>query len=372
MIPQVNLSRQHQKLRAEIISVVEKVLDSNAFIQGPFVQAFEKEFAEVAGAAGAAGCSNGTAALFLALKALGIGPGDEVITTPHTFFATAEAICETGARPVFADIDPVTYNIDPEQIQAALSPSTRAIVPVHLYGRPADMTSIMAIAEKHDLLVVEDCAQAHLAKIDGQPVGTFGAAGTFSFFPGKNLGACGDAGAVISNNAELIDQIRRLANHGRTDKYTHASLGYNHRMDGVQAAILRVKLRYLPEWTAHRQRLAGYYSQGLSDLPEIQTPGYASDTNSVFHLYVIETPNRDRALSSLREQKIEAGVHYPIPLHLQPALSFLDYKAGDFPMTERAAERILTLPLCPELTLQEIDFIIREVTRIVHEPPNAL
>ena len=353
-IPIIDLESQHQRLKPEIMEALERVFDSRAYIQGPHVREFEEAFCEAHGVNHAAGCSNGTTALSLALEAADIGPGDEVITSSFTFIATAEAIVHRDAKPVFVDIDPRTYNMDPEALQAAITSKTSAILPVHLYGTPCAMAEICEIAERHNLIVVEDCAQAHLAKYRGQPVGSFGAAGSFSFYPGKNLGACGDAGLVVSNDGQFIDRVKKLLDHGRVSKYLHDIVGHNCRMDGMQAAILSVKLRYLEEWTTRRQQNAAYYDSILR--PEgFHVTHSSNDAQSVYHLYVVQVANRDETCAALKREQIGFGVHYPTPIHLQDSFENLEYKAGDLPVTENAAARVISLPMCGELTESEIE-----------------
>lgn len=357
MIPLVDLEAQYRLIKTEISAVIEEVLSSKAFIQGKYAAVFEKEFAPLQDCAQAIGCSNGTSAIFLALKALGVGEGDEVITTPNTFFATAEAICHVGAVPVFVDIDPDCYTIDPSLIEAKITPRTKALIPVHIHGNPCRMDLVMEIAARHGLKVVEDCAQAHLATFAGKAVGSFGDAGTFSFYPGKNLGAYGDAGAVTTNDAELAELIRLLVDHGRDSKYTHKIVGYNHRMDGLQAAILSVKLRYLRQWTAARRKNAELYRSLLQDVDGVKLPASHPLASHVFHLFVVQVPDRDGVLAYLNRHGVAAGIHYPVPLHLQPALGYLGYRQGDFPVAEHAAGHMLSLPMYPELSAEQIKTI---------------
>ena len=295
------------------------------------------------------GVSSGTAAIELSLRALGIGEGDEVITTSHTFIATAEAISNAGAVPVFADIDPATFNIDPNHVESLITDRTRAILPVHLYGRPADMAALMAIAERRELWVVEDAAQAHGAEIDGRRCGSIGHLACFSFYPGKNLGAYGDAGAVTGNDAALLDRIRMLRDHGRTTKYEHVEIGFAERIDALQAAILAAKLPHLEDWTLARRRIAACYTELLADA-DVVTPVETAGVRHVYHLYVIRSAERDGLLAHLKGAGIGAGVHYPIPLHRQPAYVKRGYGAVNLPHTERAAAQVLSLPIYPELS----------------------
>jgi dTDP-4-amino-4,6-dideoxygalactose transaminase len=323
-IPLVDLQAQYTALRADIDAAIARVIANSSFIMGPEVRAFEETFAAWCQARYAVGVSSGTAAIELTLRALGVGPGDEVITTPFTFIATAEAISATGATPVFADIDPATYNLDPAAVEAAITPRTRALLPVHLYGQPADMPALAAIAEQHGLLLIEDAAQAHGAEIGGKRVGSLGHPACFSFYPGKNLGAYGDGGAVTTDDEALAARLRKLRDHGRVSKYVHDELGYGHRLDALQAAILAAKLPHLDAANAARRRLAARYDELLADA-DLILPFVPEGVTPVWHLYVVRTPRRDDVLASLKTQGIEAGIHYPLPLHLQPA-----YRAWDW------------------------------------------
>ena len=363
-IPLVDLQAQYQAIQSDVDVAMRRVVESTQFIMGPDVALFEAEFAAWCGATHCVGLGSGTAALELTLRALGVGAGDEVITVAHTFIATAEAISAVGATPVFVDIDPQTYNLDPDAFAAAIRDQTRAVMPVHLYGQPCDMTRIRAIAAEHGLAVIEDAAQAHGADWAGSPVGHFGDAACFSFYPGKNLGAYGDAGAVVTNDAELAAQVRLLRNHGRRSKYLHDQIGFGHRIDTLQAAILRAKLPHLRKWTESRQRLAARYDELLTDVG-VTLPHVAVDANPVWHLYVIRTPARDALLTSLNEDGIGAGVHYPVPLHLQPAYAQLGYRAGELPVTEEVAATCLSLPLYPEMSNAQQDQVISAVQRFV-------
>lgn len=358
-IPLMDMKKQYEFLKPELLSKVEEVLSSCSYIHGKYVTVFENAFSALQGAHYCSGCSNGTSALFLALAACGIGPGDEVITVSHTFIATAEAISHTGATPVFVDVNSETYTLDPELLENAITERTKAIVPVHIYGCPAEMGKIMALSAKYGLVVVEDCAQAHLATYRGKPVGSLGAAGTFSFYPGKNLGACGDAGAVVSFDPQLIGDVRKLLNHGRAEKYIHDVIGHNHRMDELQAGILTVKLKYLQQWTQDRRKHAGLYSALLADCRGVKLPQVQEGGEHVFHLYVIQIDDRDRIADALLANGISTGIHYPLPLHLQPAYRHLGYHKGDFPVTENLAEHALSLPLFPELSSEQIAFVCK-------------
>lgn len=359
-VPLVDLRAQYDTIRPEIDGALRRILEATSFILGREVQAFESAFSTFVGGGETVGVASGTAALELALRALGVGPGDEVITVAHTFIATAEAISHTGARPVFVDIDPVTYTMDPAAADRAVTPRTKVLLPVHLYGQPADMPALLGISARHGLRVLEDAAQAHGAEIDGRRCGTIGDLAAFSFYPGKNLGAYGDAGAVTGLDPELLAHVRKLRDHGRTTKYEHDEIGYGERIDALQAAVLGVKLGHLETWTEARRGHAARYDEALRELP-VGRPVEAHGRRHVYHLYVIRTPDRDALLAHLRERGIEAGIHYPVPLHLQPAYRFLGYQAGDLPVTEQVAGEIISLPLYPELTDELIDAVVDAV-----------
>ncbi|TAK99712.1 MAG: DegT/DnrJ/EryC1/StrS family aminotransferase [Rhodospirillaceae bacterium] len=349
-MPLVNLKRQYAALKPEIDTAIAEVLGRQEFINGKAVTAFTSQWLAALCADHGAACANGTVAISLALRALGIGPGDEVVTTAHTFFATAEAIRAVGATPVFADIDRAAYTLD--IATAAVSKRTRAILPVHLYGTGADMDAILAFATHHNLKVVEDAAQAHMAQWNGRALGTLGDAGTFSFYPGKNLGAYGDAGFVVARDAATARTIAKLADHGRESKYTHDLVGENNRMDEIQAAVLSVKLRHLSAWTERRRHHAKRYDARLKQAGFKVIEPHAKAA-SVYHLYVVEVANRDQTLAHLQANGIGAGVHYPIPLHLQPALADGGGHPGQLPQTEQAADRVISLPICADLTDDE-------------------
>ena len=365
-IPLVDLKEQYLTIKDEIHSAIDRVLNSTCFIMGEEVVSFEKEFAAFCNTRHCIGVSNGTAALHLALLACDIRPGDEVITVPFTFIATWEAISHTNARTVFVDIDPKTYTIDVDQLEQAITDRTKAIVPVHLYGHPANMNHIMEIAKKYNLKVIEDAAQAHGAMFQKQTVGTFGDIGCFSFFPAKNLGAYGDAGAVITNDDALAEKIRLLRDHGRTEKHLHKIEGFNQRLDAIQAAILKVKLKHLNEWTQARRRLAKSYGEMLSDLP-LELPYEAPECYHVYHLYVVRTHKRNALQAAFRQKGIETGIHYLLPLHLQDACRYLCYKSGDFPVAEACANTVISLPLYPELSREHQDEIVREIKKPLQE-----
>ncbi len=361
-VPLVDLNAQYVAIRTEIDAAIQSVIARSAFIMGPDVREFEARFAEYCNASFAVGVASGTAALELTLRAYGIGAGDEVITSAHTFIATAEAISAVGARPVFVEIDPYTYNLAPAAVAAALTPATRALLPVHIYGQPAEMDSLMRLAERHNLIVIEDAAQAHGATWRGQRVGTLGHAACFSFYPGKNLGAYGDAGAVTTNDARVAEMVSLLRNHGRHSKYLHDIKGFGERIDTLQAAILAVKLRRLEEWTSARRRLAARYTALLADLEgEIVLPFVHPEANPVWHLYVIRTQQRDALLTHLNQHGIGAGVHYPTPLHLQPAYADLGYRRGALPITEEVADTCLSLPIYPEMADAQQEYVVATI-----------
>lgn len=357
MIPLVDLKRQYQTIKDEIQAAVLETIDSMAFINGPQIRGFERDFASISGAKFGVGASSGTTALQLALSALDVGAGDEVITVPNTFIATTEAISHSGAKVVFVDIDEQTYNIDVNKIEAAITGKTRAIIGVHLYGQPCDIKSINGIARKYNLKVIYDAAQAHLAEYDGVPIGAFGDAVCYSFYPGKNLGAYGDGGIVLTNDEALAKRMEMLADHGREDKYEHLMEGFNFRLSEIQAAILNIKLKHLPEWTKSRQMLAREYRRVLKGM-DVELPYMDEQVSHVYHLFVIRLKQRDIVKQYLNDNKIGAGIHYPVCLHLQKAYSYLNHKPGDFPVAERCAEEILSLPMFPELTIEDQQVIV--------------
>ncbi|MHC2995807.1 MAG: DegT/DnrJ/EryC1/StrS family aminotransferase [Candidatus Atribacteria bacterium] len=359
MIPFVDLKAQYNSIKDEIDEAIQNVLNNTSFIMGNELKKFEVEFARFCDVKYAVGVANGSDALFLALRACGIGEGDEVITVPHTFISTSEAISNVGGKVVFVDIDPKTYTIDVSKIEEKINEKTKAIIPVHLYGQPADMDPIMKLAKKHNLKIIEDAAQAHGAEYKGKKVGSIGDVACFSFYPGKNLGAYGDAGMVVTNNDEIAEKIKLLRNHGRiTKKYEHEIEGYSSRLDNLQAAILRVKLRHLDIWNESRRRNAKKYNELLSSISGIIAPYEADYAKHIYHLYVIRAEGRDELREELKSKGIATGIHYPIPLHLQPAYNYLGYKEGDFPITERCSQKILSLPMFAELTGEQIDKIV--------------
>ena len=361
-IPFLDLNQQYASIKPEIDEAIQKVVDKCAFVGGPFVEAFEASFAAACGAKHCIGVANGTDALVVTFKALGIGPGDEVIVPANSFIASSESVTMTGARVVFADIDPMTCNIDVTRIESKLTPATRAIVPVHLYGQPADMDAVMEIARRRKLFVIEDAAQAHGAVYKGRTAGSIGDAACFSFYPGKNLGAYGDAGAIVTNDDRLADRARMLANHGRIDKYNHGVEGLNSRLDGLQAAILSVKLRHLPEWTEMRRRNAHRYSELLAGT-DVRVPSEADGLKSVYHLYVIrvEAQLRDSLRAFLEQRGIATGIHYPIALPNLLAYAYLNHRPEDFPEATTASGEILSLPMFPELTEAQISYVCESV-----------
>ncbi len=370
-VPFLDLKAQHAPLRAELLTAFGEVIDTCAFAGGPFVAKFEAEFAQFAGAAHAIALGNGTDALWLALLARGVGPGDEVITVPNTFIATAEAISYTGATPVFVDVDEKTYTMDPALLERAITPRTKAIIPVHLYGQMADMDPIMEIARRHKLIVIEDACQAHGAEYKGRKAGTIGDSGCFSFYPGKNLGACGEGGAVVTNDAALAARIKIFRDHGQEKKYFHSNIGWNCRMDGIQAVALSIKLKKLAAGNEARRKHAAQYTALLSDAStksKITLPHAAPHALHVWHLYVVRVPNRDAVMKSLEERGIHCAIHYPKPVHLQQAYSFLGLKAGSFPVAERTAPDLLSLPMYPELKPEQIEYVVKELKAVLAQP----
>jgi dTDP-4-amino-4,6-dideoxygalactose transaminase len=360
-VPFLDLRAHHQAIREQLDGAIAEVLDSGAFAGGPFVSAFERDFAAYCGAAGAVGVGSGTDALWLTLLALGVGAGDEVITVPSTFMATAEAISFCGARPVFVDIDEHTYTLDPAQLEQAITSKTRAIIPVHLFGQMADMDAVLAVAGRHGIPVVEDACQAHGARSKGRRAGTLGVAGCFSFYPGKNLGALGEAGAVVTSDPELEAKVRVLRDHGQSSKYYHSVVGWNARMDGIQGAVLSVKLKRLDSVNARRELRAQLYEELLGGAKEIVTPFVAPGNQHVYHVYAVRVGQRDLVLRDLAEHGIGCAIHYPIPVHLQEAYRGLGYGEGSFPVAERCAKEFLSLPMYPELTDEQIQAVAREL-----------
>jgi len=364
-VPFLDLKAHHAPLTEEFDRAIREVIESSAFAGGPFVERFEEEFASFCGSSYAIGVGNGTDALWLALLALGIGEGDEVITVPNTFIATAEAITYCKARPVFVDVDPDTFTMNPAELEKSLTKKTKAIIPVHLFGQPADMDSILEFARANGLFVVEDAAQAHGAQYKGQKAGTMGDAGCFSFYPGKNLGAFGEAGAVVTNDPELRKQIQMLRDHGQSRKYYHSTMGWNCRMDGIQAAILSIKLSHLDKANSLRRKHALEYNQAFAGIDEVLTPFEAKYARHVYHVYAVRVQERDAVLRHLQEKGVGCAVHYPVPVHLQEAGRNLGYTKGAFPIAEKLADEFLSLPMFPELTEEQIEYVGRCVSETV-------
>jgi len=368
MIPFLDLKAQYHSIREEIRPAIDRVLDSCQYALGSEVAAFEKEFAAYCQTEYAIGVNSGTSALHLALLAAGVGPGDEVITVSHTFVATVAAIHYTGATPVLIDIDPASYTMDAAQIEAAISPRTKVILPVHLYGQPADMDAILDIATRHNLMVIEDAAQAHGAEYKGRRCGSMGAMGCFSFYPGKNLGAYGEGGAVVTNNPEYNRIIRMLRDWGAEKKYHHVLKGYNYRMEGIQGAVLRVKLRHLQAWNDGRRLNAERYRTWLHD-SGVGIPAEMPYARHVYHVYAIRTTRREALQQYLQVRQIHTGIHYPIPVHLLEAYRDLGYRKGMLPHTEQAADEVLSLPMCAELSAEQIEEVAAAV-RAFHAQQN--
>lgn len=369
-IPPLDLVRQYTTIQAEVSDAVLKVLASGGYIGGPLVEGFEQQFASYIGVSNCVACNSGTDALYLALRALGIGPGDEVITTPFTFFSTAGTISAVGATPVFVDIDARTFNLDVSQLATAITDKTKAIIPVHLFGQPADMTAVMAIAQSHQLAVIEDSAQAVGAKWAEQTVGSIGHIGCFSFYPTKNLGACGDGGAITTNDPAIAANIRTLRDHGQRIRYYHDEIGINSRLDAIQAAILQIKLRYLDTWNEQRRQLADRYYQFLNLLPNLVAPQEPTGSQGVWHQYTVRLSKdnqavnftagnfRDQVRQLLQQQGISSTIYYPQPIHLQPVYKVLGYQPGQLPVVEQACREVLSLPMFPELSIEQQDQVI--------------
>jgi dTDP-4-amino-4,6-dideoxygalactose transaminase len=365
-VPFLDLRAQYAGLRDEVARVLQEVAESGTYVLGPRVAAFEEAFAAYLGARHCVGVNSGTSALHLALLAAGVGSGDEVLTVPMTFIATSWAVSYTGATPVYVDVDPQTYTLDVRQVERRLTPRTRAILPVHLYGQPADLGPLLEIGRRHGIPVIEDAAQAHGAHYDGRAAGTLGLCGCFSFYPGKNLGAYGEAGAVVTDDDGIAARLRALRDHAQEKRYHHAELGFNYRMDALQGAVLGVKLRYLSGWTEARRWLAARYRAALADLP-LALPAEAPGRRHVWHLFVVLHRERDRIRRALEARGIQTGLHYPIPLHLQKAYQHLGHRPGDFPVAERVGRECLTLPLFPEMTAAQQDAVVEALTDILSE-----
>jgi dTDP-4-amino-4,6-dideoxygalactose transaminase len=361
-IPYLDLSAQIRGLRKEIDAALARTLDNCSFCLGPDVAQFENDFAKFCSAKHCVGFNSGTSALHVAMLLLGIKSGDEVITTPYTFVATSWAISYVGARPVFADVDDATFNLNPALIEKKITPRTKAILPVHLYGQPFDVDPILEICRKHKLPLVEDACQSHGAKYKGKVVGTLGDISCFSFYPGKNLGACGEGGALVTNNSGFDKRARALREHGSTQRYFHDEVGFNYRMEGFQSAVLGVKLKHLEKWTRERRRVAKHYTELLTGTP-LQLPREADFAESAWHLYVVRHSRRDELKKFLEENGVGCAVHYPIPLHLQKAYAHLGHQPGDFPFAEKAARECLSLPIYPELTDTQIQRVVEVVKK---------
>jgi dTDP-4-amino-4,6-dideoxygalactose transaminase len=349
VIPFIDLRAQYREIQEEVQEAVARVLADAAYVLGSEVEAFESEFADYCGAAHGVGVNSGTSALHLALLAAGVGPGDEVITAPFTFIATAATIRYAGAKPVFVDVDPVSLTLDPARLEAAITPRTVAVVPVHIYGQPADMDPILETARRHRLVVIEDAAQAHGAEYKGRRAGGLGDLGCFSFYPTKNLGACGEGGIVVTSDPKREERVRLLRDWGQTSKYRHELLGFNYRMEGIQGAILRVKLRHLERWTEMRRAHAARYDKALEN-SGVSTPAAMPWARHVYHAYTVRSPRRDALREALAESEIQSATHYPVPLHRQPIFKDLGYESGAFPRAEAAADEVLCLPIYPELS----------------------
>ena len=369
-VPFVDLGAQYRTIEEEIKEATSRVIQQTDFILGREVNLFEEEFAAFCEAKHAVGVDSGTSALELGLRAFEIGPGDEVITAANSFIASALAISHVGATPVLVDVDPNTYTVDVSAIARAITPRTKAVLPVHLYGHPADMDPIRQLADKHGLVIIEDACQAHGARYKGKRVGSLGHAAAFSFYPGKNLGAYGDGGAVVTNDLRIARRLEMLRNYGQKEKYQHLFRGYNRRLDTLQAAVLRVKLKYLEKWNAARRRNAVLYHQFLDDC-NVALPSEMGDAESVWHLYVIRAEQRDALKEHLVSRRINASIHYPIPIHLQPAYRDLGHKRGDFPVTESCAEQVLSLPMYAEITQEQIEYVAKTIRDFMHAGQDA-
>jgi dTDP-4-amino-4,6-dideoxygalactose transaminase len=364
-VPFNDLYGQYLTIKSQIDSALERVMKNSAFIKGPFVDSFEKEYAGWNEIKHFIGCANGTDAIEMALKASGIGAGDEVIVPANTWISTAEAVTAVGAKVVFVDNHPTLYTIDVSKIEAKLSAKTKAIIAVHLYGLPAEIDEIQSIAKKHGLMLFEDCAQSHGARYKGKIVGAMGKASTFSFFPGKNLGAYGDAGGIGCSDDDLAHRLRQLGNHGRTGKFDHAFEGRNSRLDGLQAAVLSAKLPFLSDWTKSRQRIAGIYSKRLAGVSGVQLPETPAHSTHVFHLYVVQVNNRDQVKDALEKRGIQTGIQYPIALPFVEAYKYLGHQASDFPVSHAAMGRLMSLPIFPEMQEEQVDYVCASLKEIL-------
>ena len=360
-IPFVDLYAQYLSIRPEIDNAIQSVITETAFIKGKYVENFEKSYRDSYGVKHCIGVANGTDAIYIALKMMGIGKGDEVITTASSWISTSEAISQTGAKPVFVDIEPDYYTLNSELIEAKITSKTKGIIPVHLYGQPADMPKIMAISKKFNLFVLEDCAQAHFAEVQGKRAGTWGIVSTFSFFPGKNLGAYGDAGAILTDNQDLADKMRKYANHGALKKHFHEFEGVNSRLDGLQAAILSAKLPHIHSWSTARQKIAHRYIELLNDIKEVVTPEIRPDSKHVFHVFNIRCKDRDGLKEYLEKNGVSVAIHYPTALPNMPAYTYLNHKPSDFPVASGYQDKILSLPIYPEMDEEKIYYVVQLV-----------
>lgn len=360
-VPFVDLKVQYQSIKVDIDKSIESVIADTAFIGGKYVNEFEKSFAELYGVKHCISCANGTDSLYIVMKMLGIGAGDEVITAANSWISSSETITQTGATPVFVDNDPVYYSIDEKQLEAKITSRTKAIIPVHLHGQMCEMDTILALAAKRNIHVIEDCAQSHFSTYKDKRAGTMGIAGSFSFYPGKNLGAYGDAGAIITNNDKLAEKCKRFARHGALTKHQHTTEGINSRLDGLQAAILSAKLPHILQWTKMRQDNARYYDEILSSIPQIKIPAVRSQTNHTYHLYVIRAERRDELAAFLKTKQIETSIHYPVPLPFLEAYKYLQHTPTDFPVAHKYQYEILSLPMYPELTKEMMDYVAANI-----------
>ena len=363
----LDLKAQYNSIKEEVNEAIQKVLESCAFAGGPFVEEFENNFAQFCQTPHAVGVSSGTSALWMALLALDIGAEDEVIIPANTFIATAEAVSYAGAKPVFVDVDEQTYTMNPELVEAAITPRTKAIIPVHLFGQMADMDAVMEIAHGYGLAVIEDASQAHGAEYKDRRAGSIGDLGCFSFYPGKNLGAYGEAGCVVTNRNDLAEKIQKLRDHGQSKKYYHDLIGWNGRMDGIQGAVLSVKLRHLEEWNSRRRQHALKYNELLRGQEQLITPTEANSAKHVYHIYALRTPGRDKLIKHLAENEIYCGIHYPIPLHLQKAYQYLGHQKGDYPVSEQCASEYISLPMFPELTNIQIERVVQLIGEFIEK-----
>ena len=365
-IPFVDLRAQYLSIKNEIDTTIQNVIDETAFIKGKYVKKFENEYANAYGVKHVISCANGTDAIYITLKALGIGPGDEVITVANTWISTAETISQTGAKPIFVDIHPDYYNLNQNLIEQKISPKTKAVIPVHLFGQPCNMSFIKDICESNNLYLIEDCAQSHFAEWEDQKVGTFGIAGTFSFFPGKNLGAYGDAGCIITNDDELAEKVRIFANHGALIKHEHKIEGINSRLDGIQAAILSAKLPHILKWSANRLNIAKIYNNYLTSNGKVIPPKILPNVKHVFHLYVVRVDNRNALQNFLKENGISTGIHYPTPLPFLDAYKYLNHSPKDFPVAYDYKDNILSLPIFPELNESQIQYVVEKIEEFIN------